>query len=270
MDEANASQLNMIKRSDYYVYLYRDPSDNKIFYIGKGCGDRVYAHLNADGDSKKAQKIKEIQKAGRQPILEYLREGLDEKIALDFEAIAIDVIGIDELTNQIHGHSSKMKRVKTNLNKMKLEELKDFIDPDEAIITEPSILIRINQLYRYGMDADSLYDATRGVWRVGPQRECAEYAFSVFKGVVMEVYKIKHPWHLAGTKAIPLYKTRPEKNELLIYDPSRWEFEGDVAESEIREKYLKKSVKHYLTANSQNPIKYVKCEQNTARAEDAS
>jgi hypothetical protein len=75
----------------------------------------------------------------------------------------------------------------------------------------------------------------------------------------MEVYKIKHPWHLSGIKADPLFKTRIEKNELLIYDPRRWEFEGEVAESEIREKYLKKSVKRYLTANSQNPIKYVNC-----------
>jgi hypothetical protein len=127
------------------------------------------------------------------------------------------LIGIPPLTNLIRGPGPKKWKRKQNtarLDEMKTEELDKFIDPDEANIMEHAILIRINQLYRYGMDADSLYDATRGVWVIGGRepggrRECAKYAFSVFKGVIMEVYKIKQ-WYPAGTQAT-FYKTRSEK-----------------------------------------------------------
>ena len=30
----------------WYVYCLRDPRDKKIFYIGKGKGNRVFAHAN--------------------------------------------------------------------------------------------------------------------------------------------------------------------------------------------------------------------------------
>jgi hypothetical protein len=73
----------------------------------------------------------------------------------------------------------------------------------------------------------------------------------------MAIYKI-NSWHDAGTTP---YSTRPNvKRDLLDDDyQERLEFSGDPAEKEIREKYLLKSVKKYLSNNSQNPIKYVKC-----------
>ncbi len=30
----------------YYVYTLIDPRDNKIFYVGKGKGNRVFYHIN--------------------------------------------------------------------------------------------------------------------------------------------------------------------------------------------------------------------------------
>ena len=260
-DDTNVSSTSTDLR--YYVYLFRNPLDEEIFYIGKGTGPRA-GNLN-NRNPETMDMIEKIRAEGKQPEIELLRDGLDDETAQMYEGIAIDVIGIDKLTNQIRGPGTKKwkrKTAETNLNKMKSEEFEKFIDPDEANIAEPAILIRINQLYRYGMDADSLYDATRGVWVIGGRneggrRDCAEYAFSVFKGVIMEVYKIKQ-WYLAGTQAT-FYKTRPDKNTPCTYRPPRWEFEGDLAESEMREKYLNKSVKGYLSDNSQNPIKYVKC-----------
>jgi hypothetical protein len=257
--ERDAAMMDDID-ARYYVYLFRNPIDKNIFYIGKGTGPRA-GNLNNRND-KTLKTIEKIRAEGNEPEIEILRDGLDDETAQMYEGVAIDVIGIDNLTNLKVGrgsnHSSK------TLTKMRSEELSIYIDPDEANITERAILIRINQLYRYGMDADSLYDATRGVWVIGGKnaggrRDCAKYAFSVFKGIIIEVYKINQ-WYLAGTQAT-YYKTRPDCNEIFICDPPRWEFEGEIAESDIRGKYLNKSVKNYLTTNSQNPIKYVNCQK---------
>ena len=106
-------------------------------------------------------------------------------------------------------------------------------------ITEPGILIRINQKYRKGMSDEELFEATRGVWKInenGLEAKKAKYAFAIYKGEIKEVYKIKE-WHKAGTTS---YKTRQD-----VHDPRRREFAGGLAEDEIRNKYLSKSVKEY-------------------------
>ena len=46
----------------------------------------------------------------------------------------------------------------------------------EAAIQDPSVLIRINRLFRYGMSPVELYDATRGMWRIGEKRMRVELA----------------------------------------------------------------------------------------------
>jgi hypothetical protein len=261
---------NTATRSDYYVYLFRNPMDNNIFYIGHGSGNRAEQLKNRNQETTTMiEKIREEFGKTKRPIediIEILRDNIDQETAQKIEGAAIDLIGLPNLTNQIGGKGTtrwkerQKKKFPRGFIHGRASDIREIIDPkEEADITEPVILIRINQLYRYGMDAASLYDATRGIWVIGPRRECAEYAFSVFKGIVMEVYKIKHPWHQAG-KQETFYETRPDCNELFEIDPPRWEFEGEVAEKEIREKYLKKSVKRYLSNGSQNPIKYVNCE----------
>lgn len=241
MEDTGLSKSTAL-RTDYYVYLFRNPIDKNIFYIGKGTGPRA-ENLNNRNEKTKAV-IDEIRRTRTEPIadiIEILRDNLDEDTAKQLEGAAIDLIGIPPLTNLIRGTGIRKWKRKENiarLDEMKTKELEEFIDPDEANITEPAILIRINQLYRYGMDADSLYDATRGVWVIGGRedggrRDGVKYAFSVFKGIIMEVYKIKK-WYLAGTQAT-FYKTRPNANKPWKYDPPRWEFEGEIAESTIRE-----------------------------------
>ena len=68
-------------------------------------------------------------------------------------------------------------------------------------VAEPSLLIRIPRLYREGMSARELYDATRGVWKLGRRREGAQLALAVESGAVREVYEI-HEWHPAGSTNI--------------------------------------------------------------------
>ena len=92
-----------------YVYLLIDPRDGEVFYVGKGNGSRVFAHAqDALGDeeaaSDKLDRIREIHGAGQQVEHQLLRFGLTDRTAFEVEAAAIQLLGMDELTNKVEGH----------------------------------------------------------------------------------------------------------------------------------------------------------------------
>ncbi len=99
-------------------------------------------------------------------------------------------------------------------------------------VQHKAILFTINQLYRDDMTPLELYEATRGIWRIGPRREQADYAMAVFQGIVREVYRIDR-WYPAGTLE---YETRDDAG-FKYNDPPRWEFSGEVAD-DIRGQYV--------------------------------
>jgi hypothetical protein len=114
-----------------------------------------------------------------------------------------------------------------------------------ARIGDPVIAINIAGTYRPGINARDLYNCTRGTWRLSRRRaSTARYAFSVYRGVIREVYEVDE-WVPAGTT--------PES-----YGPSpgRYEFVGRVAEDEVRDKYVGKRL---LELHGQNPIRYFNC-----------
>jgi hypothetical protein len=237
----------VIEQLGYYIYLYIDPHDDKVFYVGKGKGNRALSHLSDTSESEKVDKIKEIRKRGQEPRIEILLHGQEDEItALRIEAAVIDLLTKAKLTNQVRGWDSSI------VGRMALADLIALYESEPVQIDHPVMLIRVNQLYRYGIISEELYDITRGVWKVGARREKAQYAFAVYKGLVREVYRIEQ-WFPAGTTK---YRTRKIDD---VNVPGRWEFTGDVAEHEVRDKYVGKSVENYLAANSQNPIRYEKC-----------
>ena len=119
--------------------------------------------------------------------------------------------------------------------------------PQNLEITENAILIRINQRFKENMTDEYLYESTRGIWVLGERKNNAEYAFSIANGVILEVYKI-NSWHRGGTTP---YKTRDDVNL-----QSRWEFLGELADNNIRNKYVDKDISHYFRQGNANPIKY--------------
>lgn len=241
------------ERLGHYVYLYVDPRDEAIFYVGKGSGGRCLTHLSDGDDTEKVKRIAAIQDSGLEPRIDVLVHGLPTaKAALQVEAAVIDVVGREHLTNQVRGWESGV------FGRMELMRLISLYDPKPVHIEEPSLLIRINQLLRFGMTPIELYDATRGIWRIGPDRDQIRLAFAVFQGVVREVYRVSQ-WMPAGSS----FSTRMTEEDDL-QDPERWEFVGVLAEAAVRKKYIDGSVRRYLRRNVRSPFVYVNVKASSA------
>jgi len=90
-------------KEEYYVYVYIDPRNYEEFYYGKGKGNRKESHLKDDSDSKKAERIKDIIKAGLHPIIRVIAKDLTEREAFLIEKTLIWKLGRN-LTNKSSGH----------------------------------------------------------------------------------------------------------------------------------------------------------------------
>ncbi len=229
---------------DYYVYIYIDPIAGDVFYVGKGRGNRAFAHLDDPGPSAKATRIAEIRAEGQEPRIEILVHGLtDEETAFKIEAAVIDLLGPDDLTNEVRGYQSKTH------GRMNLAQIQALYAATSVDVKEPALLIRINRLYRHTMTPLELYDATRIAWKLGKDREKVRFAMSIYAGVIREVYEVMG-WYPEGST----FQTLPNRNPK---ESDRWEFVGRIAEEKIRKKYIYRSVAHYFPPASQNPIQYV-------------
>lgn len=122
---------------------------------------------------------------------------------------------------------------------------------EQSDITTPTIFVKINNTYKDGMTELGLYEATRGFWPVGVKCEKAQLAMPVYKGIILEVYRI-HSWHPVGTFK---YATRDAQPYI---GSKRMEFIGEVDQGE-RHKYIGKSIKQLPKAKGQNSFFYMNC-----------
>ncbi|XHC24411.1 hypothetical protein ABWH91_08885 [Phycisphaerales bacterium ac7] len=243
----NRFSAKVTEQLKFYVYLYIDPRTEKVFYIGKGRGNRVFSHLRTQDDSEKTRIISELRDLKLQPRIELLKYGLTEQEAFLVEATAIDLINVSNLTNAARGHGSRYGA------RASVEEVQASLCAEPVTIVHNVLLININREFRYGLSAIELYDATRSAWKLGEKRESADYALSVYRGVVREVYRVG-AWLPAGAtmraKDEATDGRSPERD-------GRWEFVGEVAEEPVRRLYLGKLISAYFPKGNQNPVKYV-------------
>jgi hypothetical protein len=191
------------ERVGWYVYALQDPRDGKLFYVGKGRGNRVFQHAQAalatqqDHEmSPKIELINAIHDAGLQVGTFILRHGISsESAAYDVESAVIDAMRLLDpaldndrfvLTNLVLGHHHASRGLASTDVVISL-----FDAPPTPDIMDPVLLIKIPGLWHPSMSAEELYRATRFWWKIGPRREKAKYAFSINRSVIREVYSIE-------------------------------------------------------------------------------
>lgn len=229
------------ERLGFYVYALHDPRTGRLFYVGKGVGDRVYQHARnakSNGESVQSAKlstIREIHGAGLEVGVEIIRHALTEDEAYEVEAGVIDALALVgvELTNKVIGKGSTAKgwQPLTELRARYAAPPADF-EPTDRVV-----LIRINKEFRPDLTDEGLYDATRLWWVMNPKRN-PTHALAVYNGVIRAVYAIDS-W---------------ERSD----DGRRWGFTGK-RDPEAERRFLWHHVNDRLRKGDQNPIRYVGC-----------
>lgn len=242
----------------HYVYRLIDPRNGKTFYVGEGCGDRVFAHANAidmsfykeneflteqdcrteqNDDPAKIRRIINIKRSGLDVIHVIQRWGMDAKTAFEVESAFIDYFELEHLTNKIRGHDEdRGMRWTDELEKQFIAQ--PFVEDEKC---PKFILIKINDYNinkNGGVENDGIYKAVRWCWKINPSRANKyPYVLAVRYGIVVGVYKINNN----GWKKI-------ENSE-------RSYFDGIEASEEIKRIFLNKKIPERFRKR-QNPASY--------------
>jgi len=224
----------------YYVYLLIDPETDEPFYVGKGKNNRVFAHVNCsletEHETDKYNEIRRIVESGHSVKHLIIRHGLIEKVAFEIESSLIDSFKfIPNFNHFIRGN------IQGGINSIE----KGLMTTDEIIrlynaesldeIGEDCVIININKTYKRGAGENTIYEATKEIWDIKDQRrEKCEYVLSEYRGLIVEVFKV-----------IKWYgKERGYNPNAKKYGQTYigYGFEGEIAEANIRNKYINKSI----------------------------
>lgn len=231
----------------YYVYRLIDPRTGHTFYIGKGKGNRVFAHVNNalssyqgegfldedDRVSAKIQQIIDIKNAGLDVVHIIQRWGMENDVAYEVESALIDCF--HSTTNLQRGHNSDYGAMNAFTLQRDLS-IKAYSEPSDV----DYMIIKTSQ-NRVDYCNGDIYEATRYAWKLNYSRAIKyKYILSVINGVVMAVYE-------------------PEKWQEAKDNHGRYEFFGKPAPQAISSIFVNKRVpEEYVKKGMSNPILYKK------------
>ncbi|VAE21645.1 Uncharacterised protein [Enterobacter hormaechei] len=244
----------VIENLGWYVYRLIDPRDGSTFYVGKGKGNRVFAHMRGevaavDNDellSNKLKQLREIRLAGLDVIHVIHRHGMaDEKTAYEVEAALIDAY--PGLTNIMSGAGSN------EYGAAHIKELIATYQPETVVFQHKVLMISVN---RSSKDID-LYDAVRFSWRVRVERaRKAEFILATVRGIVRGVY-IADEWLESTRENFPEMPSWDVDDEFESTQKSRFGFRGRPAPPDIAKIYLGKKIPDVLRKKgAMSPVKY--------------
>ncbi len=229
----------VIDKLKTYVYRLIDPRNGETFYVGKGVGNRVFAHVRAEIDTAepgdKLRRIYDIRAAGFEPAHAIHRHGLDDKTAFEVEAALIDAY--PGLTNAVAGAGSN------EYGAMHAQEIVNKYHAEPAVFQHRAVIISVN---RSALET-SLYEATRYAWVLSPAKASrAEIVVAVRFGVIVAVF-VATEWRPAVPEHFPGYEPVT----------GRHGFIGAEAPAAIRQQYLGKRLPdEFRKRGASNPIKY--------------
>jgi hypothetical protein len=237
--KTNAFPPEVAEKLQYYVYRLIDPRNGETFYIGKGKGNRVFAHARGDRErdslSEKMTRIQSIHLAGFDVAHVIHRHGLSEKSAFEVEAALIDAY--PGITNIMDGHGN------SDFGAMHSSEIIKRYSAETANFEHKVLLISVN---RSALE-NSLYEATRYAWRLSQKKASqAEVVLATVQGLIVGAF-IAEKW----LKAVP--ENFPGKEAV----ESRYGFVGHEAPIEIQQLYVgKRTPDEFRKRGASNPIKY--------------
>lgn len=225
-----------------YVYALVDPRDDKIFYIGKGKGDRVFDHIAAaisdPDDTKKLSTIREIIAEGSEVRHYIIRHNLTEHEANIVESTLIDLLTYPDfntervLTNIASGHHQWDEGIKTEEEVIQLYDCQK-IEPNPQ---DRMLLVSLNQSYIISKSAGLYrrandYESARKYWKISNAKvHKIDYILGIYRGIVRIIIKVNN------------FRKTNVADDGTVFPAPRYIFEGDVIEDSP---YLNKSVMEY-------------------------
>lgn len=237
---------SVCEKLGFYVYRLIDPRNAETFYVGKGKGNRLFAHANdelttseleddQDSVSEKIHRIRQIRNDGFQVLHVIHRNGMDEKTAFEVEAALIDATAA--VANLAGGHGSNDR------GPMRAEQVIQLYDAQEADFQHKVLLINVN----VSRDERDLYESVRYAWRLSPDRaRLADYVLATSRGLIIGAF-VADQWLEASEENFPGFPAVE----------GRWGFIGRRAPPEVQECYVGKRVpSDYAKKGASNPVKY--------------